>query len=136
MNPYVILAGVLAFGAACGGSFLYGKSVEADACEAAKGRAVVKTEAAEDRRDENIEAIATAAATAAAAALNENRGTTYESVERIRTVEVPADCRRVDPVVLRELRAARDGANAALGVGVRPVAAGTDPADPGRASGP
>lgn len=129
-NPYFLLAGVLAVGAACGGSFLYGKSVEADACEAAKAKDAGKVEAAEDTRDENIEAIATAAAAAAAAAMNDNRGTTYESVERIRTVVVPADCRRVDPDILRELRAARDGANAALGVGVRPVAAGTDPADP------
>lgn len=136
MNPYLILGAVLAIGAAAGGGYWRGHVAATNACAANAAKEVGKVEAAEDRRDENIEAIATAAATAAAAALNENRGTTYESVERIRTVEVPADCRRVDPVVLRELRAARDGANAALGVGVRPVAAGTDPADPGRASGP
>lgn len=130
MNPYVILAGVLAVGAACGGSFLYGKSVEADACEAAKGRAVVKTEAAEDTRDENIEAIAVAAAIAAAAAMNENRGATNESSERIRTIVVPSACRAVDPAILRELRSAADDANAALGVGMRPAPAGTDSTDP------
>ena len=128
-TPYLVLGGVLAVVGAFGGGFLYGKSVEKDACIADAAKAAGKVEAAEDKRDENIEAIATAAATAAAAAMNDNRGTTYESVERIRTVEVPADCRRVDPVVLRELRAARDGANAALGVGVRPGAAGADPAD-------
>lgn len=130
MNPYFILAGVLALIGAGGGGFLYGRSVEADACEADKGRAVVKVEAAEDTRDENIEAIATTAAIAAAAALNENRGATNESTERIRTVVVPGACRAVDPAILRELHAARDDANAALGVGVRPAAAGTDPADP------
>lgn len=130
MNPYIILAGVLAFGGACGGSFLYGKSVGADKCEADKGRAVVKAEAAEDTRDDHIEAIATAAATATAAAMNQNRGATNESSERIRTVVVPADCRRVDPVILSELRAARDGANAALGVGVRPDAPGAPASDP------
>ena len=129
MNPYLILGAVLAVGGAFGGGFLYGKSVEADACIADAAKQAGKVEAAEDTRDENIEAIATAAATAAAAALNDNRGTTHESAERIRTVMVPADCRRVDPDILRELRAARDGANAALGVGVRPGAAGTDPAD-------
>lgn len=130
MNPYIILAGMLAFGGACGGSFLYGKSVGADKCEADKGRTVVKVEAAEDTRDTNIEAIATAAATATAAAMNQNRGATNESSERIRTVVVPADCRRVDPAILRELREARDDANAALGVGVRPDAAGAAAANP------
>ena len=130
MNPYLILAGVLAIVGACGGSFMYGRSVEADKCEADKGRAVVKVEAAEDTRDEKIEAIATAAATATAAAMNANRGTTNESTERIRTVVVPGACRAVDPAILRELREARDDANAALGVGVRPDAAGTAPVDP------
>ena len=130
MNPYLILAGVLAFGSACGGSFLYGKSVAADKCEADKGRAVVKVEAAEDTRDANIEAIATAAATAAAAAMNENRGVTNESSERIRTIVVPGACRAVDPAILYELRQARDDANAALGGSLRPVAAGADPTDP------
>lgn len=130
MNPYLILGAVLAIGGAAGGGYWFGHSVASDACIAKAAKDAGKVEAAEDKRDTNIEAIATAAASAAAAAMNDNRGTTYESVERIRTVEVPADCRRVDPVVLRELRAARDGANAALGVGVRPGAAGTDPTDP------
>lgn len=129
-TPYLILGAVLAIGGAAGGGYWFGHSVASDACIAKAAEDAGKVEAAEDKRDTNIEAIATAAASAAAAAMNENRGSTYESVERIRTVEVPADCRRVDPVVLRELRAARDGANAALGVGVRPGAAGTDPADP------
>lgn len=136
MNPYLILGAVLAIGAAAGGGYWRGHVAATNACEAKAAKEAGKVEAAEDKRDENIEAIATAAATAAAAALNENRGTTYESVERIRTVEVPADCRRVDPDILRELRDARDGANAALGVGLRSGAAGADPADSGRAPGP
>lgn len=130
MNPYFILAGVLALVGAFGGGYWRGNVAASDACEADKGRAVVKTEAAEDTRDENIEAIATAAATATAAAMNQNRGSTNESSERIRTVVVPADCRAVDPAILFELRAARDDANAALGVGVRPVATGADPGNP------
>ncbi len=130
MNPYLILGAVLAIGAAGAGGFFYGKSVEADACIADAAKEAGKVESAEDKRDANVEAIATAAATAAAAALNENRGTTHESVERIRTVVVPADCRAVDPDILRELRTARDGANAALGIGVRPAGTGADSADP------
>ena len=130
MNPWLILAVVLAIGCSGGGGFLYGRSVEADACEAEKGKAVVKVEAAEDTRDEKIEAIATAAATATAAAMNANRGSTNESSERIRTVVVPGACRAVDPSILFELRASRDDANAALGAGLRSAAAGTDPANP------
>jgi hypothetical protein len=130
VNPYFILAGLLALGGALGGGYWWGHGAASDACVADAAKLAGKVESAEDRRDTNVEAIATAAATAAAAALNENRGTTHESVERIRTVVVPADCRAVDPGILRELRAARDGANAALGIGVRPAGAGTDPADP------
>lgn len=130
MNPYLILGAGLAIGAAAGVGYWRGHTAATDACVADAAKLAGKVEAAEDKRDTNVEAIATAAATAAAAALNENRGTTHESVERIRTVVVPADCRAVDPDILRELRAARDGANAALGIGVRPGAAGTDSADP------
>jgi len=130
VNPYLILAGVLAIIGAFGGGYWRGNVAASDACEAEKGRAVVKAEAAEDTRDVNIEAIATAAATATAAAMNENRDTTNESTERIRTIVVPGACRAVDPAILFELRQARDDANAALGVGVRPDAAGTAPVDP------
>jgi len=130
VNPYLILAGMLALVGAFGGGYWRGNVAASDACEAEKGRAAVKVEAAEDDRDANIEAIATAAATATAAAMNENRGATNESSERIRTVVVPGACRAVDPAILRELREARDDANAALGIGVRPDPAGTDPANP------
>lgn len=129
MYPYLILGAVLAIGSAAGVGYWRGHAAATDACVADAAKVAGKVEAAEDKRDTNVEAIATAAATAAAAALNENRGATHESVERIRTVYVPADCRAVDPDILRELRAARDGANAALGIGVRPSAAGADPAD-------
>jgi hypothetical protein len=130
VNPYFILAGVLAIGCSGGGGFLYGRSVEADACDADKLDVVTKVESTEDTRDENIEAIATAAATATAAAMNANRGSTNESTERIRTVVVPGACRAVDPAILFELRQARDDANAALGIGVRPAEAGTAPSGP------
>lgn len=130
MNPHLILAGVLAIVGAFGGGYWRGNVAASDACEAEKGRAVVKTEAAEDTRDANIEAIATAAATATAAAMNENRGVTNESSERIRTIVVPGACRAVDPAILFELRQARDDANAALGGSLRPGAAGADPANP------
>jgi len=130
VNPYFILAGVLALGAALGGGYWWGYGAASDACVADTAKLTGKVEAAEDKRDANVEAIATEAATAAAAALNENRGTTHESVERIRTVVVPTDCRAVDPGILRELRSARDGANAALGLGVRPAGSGADPTDP------
>ena len=130
VNPYFILTGLLALGGALGGGSWWGHGAASDACVANAAKLASKVESAEDKRDVNVEAIATAAATAAAAALNENRGTTHESVERIRTVVVPADCRDVDTDILRELRAARDGANAALGIGVRPAGTGADPADP------
>ena len=130
MNPYFILAGVLALVGAFGGGYWRGNVAASDACAADKLDVVTKVESTEDTRDENIEAIATAAATATAAAMNQNRGSTNESSERIRTVVVPGACRAVDPAILFELRAARDDANAALGIGVRPVAAGADPANP------
>ena len=130
MNPYLILAGVLAIIGAFGGGYWRGNVAASDACKAEKLDVVTKVESTEDTRDANIEAIATAAATATAAAMNANRGSTNESSERIRTVVVPGACRAVDPAILRELRQARDDANAALGVGVRPDPAGADTADP------
>ena len=130
MNPYLILAGVLALVGAFGGGYWRGNVAASDACKAEKLDVVTKVESTEDARDANIEAIATAAATATAAAMNENRGATNESSERIRTIVVPGACRAVDPAILLELRQARDDANAALGVGVRPDAAGADPTDP------
>lgn len=130
MNPYVILGVVLAIGAAAGGGYWRGHVAATNACAANAAKEIGMVEAAEDRRDANIEAIATAAATATAAAMNENRGATNESSERIRTVVVPGPCRAVDPAILLELRQARDDANAALGVGLRPDTAGAAPANP------
>ena len=130
MNPYLILAGVLALVGAFGGGYWRGNVAASDSCKAEKLDVVTKVESTEDTRDANIEAIATAAATATAAAMNENRGATNESSERIRTVVVPGACRAVDPAILFELRQARDDANAALGIGVRPDAAGADSTDP------
>lgn len=129
LNPWTWLAALLVLAAAVGGGYWWGHSSASTACQARAGSAAGKVEASEDRRDENIDAIAAATAGAVAAALNDNRGTTDESTARIRTVVVPGDCRAVDPVIVRELRAAADDANAALRAGLRPDAAGARSAD-------
>jgi hypothetical protein len=130
LNPWVWLIAAAVLLASVGGGYWWGHTAAATSCKAKAGAATTKVEKVEDRRDENIDKIAAATAGAVAAALNENRGSTDESTERIRTVVVPGACRAVDPGILRELRAARDDANAALGIGVRPGASGADPADP------
>lgn len=123
LNPWTyVVAGALLLGTA-GAGFGSGYMVRGWKCGKAAGAAVTRTERAEDTRDENIETIASAAASAAAAAVNQNRSDTHASVHTIRTVEVAGDCRAVPDVILRELRAGTDAANAALGVGVRPGAA-------------
>lgn len=111
------------------GGFVGGYVVRGWKCKASAGTAAAKVERVEDRRDENIEAIASATAGAVAAAITENRSDTHASVHTIRTVEVPAACRDVPADILRELRAGAESANAALGVGVRPGAAGAGAAD-------
>lgn len=118
------------------GGFYWGHSSAADACAAKAGKATAKVEKAEDKRDENIDAIAAATAGAVAAAMNDNRAESNESTDRIRTVVVPGPCRAVDPDILRELRAAADDANAALGIRVRPVPSGPGAAGPGSAPVP
>lgn len=129
LNPwtYVVLVVVLAITGASG--FIGGYVVRGWRCTAGAGKAAAKVERVEDKRDDNIDAIASAAAGAAAAAVNDNRSSTDESAERIRKVFVAAPCSSVPAPVLLELRAARDHANAALGVGVRPGAAGAGAAD-------
>lgn len=120
----LVLALVFAWG------YWLGSSAAKDACAAKAGTAAAKVEKAEDRRDVNIDAIASATAGAVAAAMNDNRATSNDSSEKIRTVVVPGPCRAVDPSILLELRTAADSANAALGIGVRPGAAGPGPAHP------
>jgi len=130
LSPYVWLGALLALLGALGGGYWWGHSAAAASCAARAGKASAKIEQAEDRRDANIEAIATATGASVAAALSANRGSTDESTERIRTVVVPGACAAVDPDILRELRAARDDANAALGVGVRPASSGASASHP------
>lgn len=130
LNPWAWLIAAVVLLAAVGAGYWWGRSAATTACAAKAGTGAAKIEAAEDKRDERIDAVAAATASAVAAALNQNRSSADESAARILTVEVPAPCRAVDPVSLRELRAARDDANAALGISVRPDAAGADPARP------
>lgn len=130
LNPWTWLAIVLVLAASVGGGYWWGYSAAANSCAARGGNAKDKIERVEDRRDANVDAIGADTAGKVAAGVNQNRGSTDESAERIRTVYVPGDCRAVDPDILRELRAARDDANAALGVGVRPDPAGAPAARP------
>lgn len=116
---YRALALVLAVLLLVGGGYWWGGNNARNACAAANGKATAKVEKAEDKRDVNIEAIATATADAVAAELNQNRGAANESAEIIRTVVVPGDCRPVDPIIVRELRTAADGVNATLGIRMR-----------------
>lgn len=130
LNPWVWLGALLALLLAAAGGYWRGHSAASTACQAKAGAASAAVKDAQDTRDLAVEAIATATAAAVSAGLAENRSATDESTDRIRTVVVPGPCRAVDPGIVRELRQARDDANAALGVGVRPAAAGADPADP------
>ncbi len=127
---YRALALVLALGLFGGGMYWWGGNNARNACAAANGKASAKVEEAEDKRDANIENIATATANAVAAELNRNRGQSDERSERIRIVEVPGACRNIDPAIVRELRQAADGINATLGIGVRSDTPGTSAANP------
>lgn len=131
-----LLGAAVVLALAVGGGFWWGHATSAHSCEARAGRANANAEAAEDRRDANIDAIGAATGAAVAQALAQNRSDTDESTDRIRTIVVPGACRDVDPGILRELDAARAAANAALGIGVRPGAAGPGAADPAPAPGP
>ena len=127
---YRALVLVVSLGLFGGGMYWWGGSNARNACAAKNGAATAKVERAEDKRDLAVEDIASATASAVANELRNNRSDGDESSERIRTIAVPGNCRAVDPVVLRELDSARDHINAALGVSVRPSAAGTDSANP------
>jgi hypothetical protein len=130
LNPYAWLIAVAVLLSSVGGGYWWGHTAAATSCAAKAGKAVGKAVDVGDRRDTKVDAIGQSTAAATGAALNRNRNATDESVERIRTVIVPGPCRAVDPAILRELRAARDGANTALGIGVRPGSAGAGAADP------
>ena len=131
INPWLILGVVLAFVAGTTGAFFYGKDVGRDDLIAEQAEQAEKTRERDAERATNTEAIATAAGAAVAMALNQNAGVSNESVERIRTVLVPGECRAADPVVVSELRAGQADINAALRGGLRRIAAATGAGDPG-----
>lgn len=123
INPYAVLAAVLLLVGSSAASFLYGKSVGRDGLVADQAADVAAQRERDAERQVNVEAIGTAAAAAVAAALNKTAGDANASVERIRTVVVPAECRAVDPASLQELRMGADAANTALRDGLRQLAA-------------
>lgn len=130
MNPWPILAALLLLVATTVCGFFYGQHVGKQACKASAFVDVTASVKSANKTGAAIDGIAAASAVNTAAHLNTNRSATDESAERIRTVVVPGDCRRVDPAVVRELRGARDEANAAIGAGLRQGPAGSAAADP------
>lgn len=128
LNPWTYVAAGAVLLAVAAGSFGAGYMVRGWKCGAGAAKAAAKVEAAEDRRDQNIEAIGTRTRESVHAAEADTRGTADESAARIRTIVMPGPCRDVDPVVLHELDAARDRINAKIGGGVRPGAADAGPA--------
>ena len=133
INPWVLLGAVLVLVGASTGAFLYGKEVGRDGLIAEQAEDAERTRERDAERATNTEAIATAAGAAVAVALNQNTGATNESMERIRTVVVPGECRDADPVVVSELRAGQVDINAALRGGLRRIAAAAGTGDPGDA---
>jgi hypothetical protein len=130
LNPYAWLIAAAVLLSSGGGGYWWGHTAAATSCKAAAIKPLTKAANAGARRDAHVDAIGQASAAATDAALNRNRNATDESAQRIRTVVVPGPCRLVDPGILRELRNARDGTNAALGVGVRQGAAGAGAVHP------
>lgn len=130
LNPWIYVAALVVLLATAGGAFGAGWLVRGWRCKAAAGTGAAKVERIEDRRDENIDAIATKTAAAVTGAMAGNRSKTDDSATFIRTVYVRPDCQLVPDPIVRELRAATDDANAALGIGVRPEPAGAAPAGP------
>src|SRR5690606_24064444 len=114
LSPWFWLIAAVLLLATGSGGYWWGHRTAAASCAAKAGGAAAKVETAEDQRDANVEAIATATASAVAGALATNRGNAEASDSRIRTVVVPGDCRVVVPVIVRELREAADDVNAAF----------------------
>jgi hypothetical protein len=127
-NPWALVAVAVALALSLGGGYWWGHAAATTACAAKAGKAVVKVEAIEDKRDAAIDAIGAHSRATTDVALNSNKEATDESAERIRRVPVSPAC-VVPGDVVRELDAARDAANAALRGGVRPGGPGSDPAD-------
>jgi hypothetical protein len=106
-----------------GGGYWFGCRTTADHFKAKTGVALEDAIKAGNKVGAAIDAIGTTTTATTAAAVNDNRGSTDESVARIRTVVVPGPCADVPAPILRELDAARDDANTALRNGLRSRAA-------------
>ena len=133
LNPYFLLSVVVLSLALVGGGYWFGCRTTADHFKAATGKSLEQAIADANKVGAAVDKIGADTAKTTGAAINDNRGSTDESTARIRTIVVPGDCRAVDPGIVRELDAARSEANAALGAGLRPGAAGAAATDPGHA---
>lgn len=127
INPSAILIVVILWIASVVGAFMYGRTVERDSIAAGQSAQKDRAQERETERQATVEAIGAATGAAVAVAMNQNTGATHTSVEKIREVYIPADCRNVDPVSLHELRAASAAANESLRNSLRSLAAGTAP---------
>lgn len=132
-NPWAIVAVLVILGATNTATALFFKGVGRDSVLAEQAADAEAQAEAAAQRQRDAETIGTAVASATAAALHQNAGSSNESVERIRTVVVPAECRDVDAASLHELRTATAAANRTLGDGLRSLAPGTGAGDPGHA---
>lgn len=124
MNPWLIIGFLVALILTGLGSCSYGKHQGEKSCQAAAGKQLGTTKAAQDARDVAIDAGAGKARADADAAVLDTRINTNESIERIRTVVVSGACRDIDPVIVREHTASQQRINAKIRSGVRPDGAG------------
>lgn len=130
LNPWTYLVLLLGCALLVFGGYRWGARATADHFQAATGKTLEQAIVAANKVSVAVDRIGADTTHAIAAAVNDNRGSTDESTERIRTVVVPGDCRAVPADIVRELAAARDDANAALRAGVRPGATGPAAAHP------
>lgn len=121
MNPYLLLAGVLAFAAATGAAYFQGRSDGRDKC------------VAESVRDEQVAQIASAAAAdAAASAISaikvRNTTITQEVQHEIQTRTVYRDCGH-SPDQLQRINEALTGSPGPAASGVVPAADAAERSD-------
>jgi len=138
MNPWLIIAVIVAFGVTNTGSFFFGKRVERNAIMADAATQGDKAAERGEQLGAAVDQYGTAHNAAANLAAANNAGVTSGSIERIRKVYVPGDCRNVDPVILSELQGGATGINEALRSGMRRIAAASGarvPADDASGTG-
>jgi hypothetical protein len=126
MNPYAVIAGVLLLALTGWQSYRFGHRNASNECNANAAAGLITIEGAEDRRDENIDAIGQGASDAAATAYADTKGAADASADIIRTVYVSAPCRDVPAVVVQEHGDAVERINAKIRGGLRPGAAERD----------